>query len=121
MQESVLVLIGTLGGTLIGALAGFCGAWIKEKYDTKRHLRSLIVETAIKDWSRCFDFVERSGEKKELSSLSNYIAHYAILFGESLEGEFDVGKFNKAVEKSHKVTEKLFEYDTQMKAKLKKE
>ncbi len=120
MRESVLVLIGTLGGTLIGAIAGFLGAWIREIYNTKRHLKSLIVETAVKDWSRCFDFVERSDEKKTLASLSNYIAHYAILFSESLYGKFDSEKFNKAVEKSHKVTEHLFKYDEEMKAKLTK-
>lgn len=119
-NSGILILIGTLGGAFIGGLASSVGVWIRERYETKRRTRELIVESAIKEWARLFDFAQSDARTMELMPLANYIAHHALLTENILNEKFDIEKFKQLIKQSNDVTEEIYKNSKEMQGNLKK-
>lgn len=118
-MNEILILIGTLGGAIVGAIAGFIGAWIREKHETKRRMRELVIKTAIDEWTQLFNFTQSQTKKTELFPLTAYIAHHTLLIEAVLNEKFDIEKFKKAIEQSNEVMTEIYKNDKKEREALK--
>ena len=102
---AIVTAVATLLGAIVGGLAGFGGAWLKERYADKRRKRELIINSAIEDWSKHFDVLAKQTRihGNKMMPLDNYIAHYAIILKAALEEDFDINRFKDALKKSEEV------------------
>jgi hypothetical protein len=50
LENSWLILIGTLGGAFVGMLGGVVGAWLTMRAESRRHIHRLACDVALKEW-----------------------------------------------------------------------
>ena len=91
-------IIGTLLGTLVGGVLGFAGAWLREKFETKRQLRELITKVAMEDWNKQIELYKGTGKK--LMPLDAYMIHYLMIL-ESIDKNTTVEDLKKILRKSN--------------------
>jgi len=61
MKPEHLVLIGTLGGSAIGAISSVIAIWVTKAYEEKTLRRQLLINAGIEQWKKAFDLVNQTG------------------------------------------------------------
>lgn len=83
MSEQIILLIGTLGGAVVGALSGISITWISKIYDENRSRRELILKAATDNWKVSSELVEKISSKLGKGAtfypLDDFIVHHAKL------------------------------------------
>lgn len=122
MSNEVLIAIVVGGGTFLGAVAGgltgFGVTWLREKHESKRRSKELIIKAAIEEWARQFDVVKQTGAG--IMPLDNYIAHYALVLKSVLDENFDIAKFRKALEQSDEIIDAYYQHSNEERPGTKK-
>jgi hypothetical protein len=83
MKTEVLVAIvaasSVVIGGLIGSLSTLAVTWLNRRFDDRRHLRQLAIDTAFHYWERhvetASDINKQTGRTVTIRPLENYIVH----------------------------------------------
>lgn len=83
MDKPILIalvgVMGTLGGTVIGALTAIVVAWINKKYEDRRALRELAVRTGMENWKNMFEVAKLQGGGCWIPPLDDFIVHMLLV------------------------------------------
>ena len=79
MDSGTYALIGALGGAFIGFLSTAIVTYITKRYDSEKHIKELIIKTAIENWKLKNETAKASsratGIPKRMMPLDAYIVH----------------------------------------------
>lgn len=73
VQTEVVAVLGTLGGSIIGAVAGVAAAWINNKSADRKHMREIALQAAAKTW----ETLVQGG--RQVPPLEHYLIHSALM------------------------------------------
>lgn len=77
MTSEYLVLIGTLGGSAIGAISSVIAIWVTKAYEEKTLRRQLLINAGIEQWKKAFDLANQTGGA--VPPIEDYIIHLLAL------------------------------------------
>jgi len=69
----IVTAASTLTGVLITAFASLMAAYISKKSDERKHMQSLIVQTALAGWQETAKYATR------ITPVTHYVIHTAML------------------------------------------
>jgi hypothetical protein len=73
LSPEELVVVGTLGGAIVGALPSFVSSILNRKVDEKKHFTEMVVKAATENWK----FVAEKSASRAILPLEHYIIHTA--------------------------------------------
>jgi len=74
-----LPVAGTLGGAFITGIITYGINRTNKKSEERKHLREVIVNTAIENWKQDYDAAIKTGQGIKLAPLESYIIHMTKL------------------------------------------
>ena len=77
MNPENLVLIGTLGGSAIGAISSLIALWVTKAFEEKNLRRQLLINAGIEQWKKAIDLVNQKGGA--VPPIEDYIIHLLAL------------------------------------------
>ena len=77
LKTEYLILIGTLGGAVIGAITSLVTVWITKVYEDKSRRRELLITSGLEQWKKAIDGAHVRGGM--VVPLEDYIIHLLAL------------------------------------------
>ena len=78
-NPQVITAFAALGGTLVGAISAWVITFINRRFDDRRHMRQLAIETAVEYWKQDIETAHFIGERTQttvnINPLDTYIIH----------------------------------------------
>jgi len=79
MKPEVLTALVGLSGVAIGGLSTLALTFLNRRFDDRRHMRQLAIETAVQYWKQNIEIgnaiAQRTGQPVSINPLDTYIIH----------------------------------------------
>jgi hypothetical protein len=83
MKPEVLTALVGLSGVAIGSLSTLALTFLNRRFDYRRHLRQLAMETAVQNWKQNIEIANTIGQLTRqnvgINPLDTYIIHMLLL------------------------------------------
>ena len=105
-------MIGTIGGALIGSLSTALIAFLSHRSEERKHLRQLIIGTAVENWKQSIEVTkfDTSRKHKFIVPLDNYIIHMMKLSELVNEGSITPEKATRKLREIEELVDTLVRY-----------
>ncbi|MBU2564475.1 hypothetical protein KKA23_02765 [Patescibacteria group bacterium] len=114
ISPQIILLIGTLGGTLIGVMSSLITVFITKKYEEKKDYRKTLLETSIINWKRMSEFALKNGGT--LFPLDSFIIYNSKLMNAiSKNPDLSKDELKRLLDESHELMEIYVEKEAQHK------
>jgi hypothetical protein len=126
MNSEILIIIGTLGGALIGALSTLGVTWLTRRSEERKHYRELIINLAVENYKEegamARAILERRPEISQVHyPLDDFIIHMAQLADLVIDKKMHRGEVRKILAELNELTDEVHAYyDEQKHAKKEK-
>jgi hypothetical protein len=109
MKTEVLVAIVGLGGVAIGSLSTLALTFLNRRFDDRRHLRQLAIETAVQYWKQNIEIgnatAKLTGQNVNINPLDTYIVHMLQLAEMISDKRITADNIQDDLARIHKVTD----------------
>lgn len=125
-NASLLVLLGTLGGALIGSLSILTVTWLTKRSEERKHYRELIINTAVENYKEAGVLARTVLEKRPQLSQRHYpldmfIIHMTHLADLVVDKKIQSSDVKELLSKVNQFAEELYaSYDAIDEAKKQK-
>lgn len=115
MNSEALILIGTLGGALIGALSTLGVTWLNKRSEERKHYRELIINLAVENYKEAGAMARAVLEKRPETSQIHYpfddfIIHMVQLGELIIDKKLNPNEVKEILAKMDALTEQVHEY-----------
>lgn len=90
LSPEVMTLIGTLSGVIVGALAGFAGAWLQSRAAVRQSLIAASGQLALEDWKFRTELARKVGGAIKPPEISMFYAMKMCELALASRGKSDV-------------------------------
>jgi hypothetical protein len=70
---AMIVALAAIVGSMVGAMSALLIAWLNKRYEDRRHLREITINTAYKEWEYMANYLRSTRDGGEQLPLSSYI------------------------------------------------
>jgi hypothetical protein len=70
---AMIVALAAIVGSIFSALSALLISWLTKRYEERRHLREIAINTAYKEWEYMANYLRSTREGGEQLPLSTYI------------------------------------------------
>jgi cysteinyl-tRNA synthetase len=82
---AMIVALAAIVSSMVGALSALLIAWLTKKYEDRRHLREIAINTAYKEWEYMANYLRSTREGGEQLPLSSYVLFTAKIVEMALD------------------------------------
>jgi hypothetical protein len=115
IDPSLLAVLGTLGGALIGSMSTIFGNWLTKRHELKKHRESLVFQNALEEWKAGLDFSTKvKGVTVKLHPVITYVDFYWRLMRLIEKGNLTDQKMEEFLQESMKIRAIVEKFDKQL-------
>lgn len=103
-------------GALVGSVSSFAGIWIQSRYQHKREMTKMVMESATKDRDHLFDLAEKSGERGPLPPIVLFVHYHAELYRLMGKGQLTQKRLKKLHDENKEMGRLILQMDEQRRA-----
>jgi hypothetical protein len=95
--------IAGLLGAAVGAAGSFAGIWMQSRYQHKREMAKMIMESAIKDRDHLLDLAMKAGRGGPLPPVVLFVHYHGELFKLMGKGKLNLKRLKKLHEENQQM------------------
>ena len=116
ISPDVTTALLTLGGAIVGALPGLITSLMKQRSDSKKQMRELVMKTSAENWR----FVAENSGQKAIVPFEHYMIHTAMMCEHAFtDKEITVENTTAHLAKVSAVMDTLYSYASTPRAEAK--